>query len=266
MLELTLRVSAVEVEDVLDAILPALPGGAHLRELGAKAELAILATPGTPGEEELRRLAGPRLLDLTTAEVSDDWQERRLGRYQPLVVADRFLLRPDWAPGGDDPGLTEIVLTRSAAFGTGAHPTTQACLAALAAIPPEGSLADYGCGSGVLSIGAARLGWSPVIAVDIDETSLAATEQNAAHNEVKVDARRLDLRSEPPPHADAVVVNVPPDVQLDLAAGLERAPGLVIASGFTLDDLENVASAWGAHGLRVVEEQRVMEWSMLVLR
>ncbi len=266
MLELTLRVGAADVENVLDAVLPALPGGVHLNEDGSVVELAVLAVPGTPGEEELRRLAGPGLLGLTTEEVSDDWRERRLGRYRPLIVAGRFLIRPDWAPAGEDPALIEIALTQSAAFGTGAHPTTQACLAALAEIPPQGSLADYGCGNGVLSIAAARLGFSPVIAVDIDETSLAAAEHNAARNGVEIDTRLLDLRAEPPPRADAIAANVPPAVHLDLAGGLEHRPGLVVASGFSAGDVEAVADAWGAHGLQVVAEERVMEWSMLVLR
>ncbi|MEX2107926.1 MAG: 50S ribosomal protein L11 methyltransferase [Solirubrobacterales bacterium] len=268
MLELTLRVGAADVEEVLDAVLPALPGGVHLQsEEGEVAELSVTLLPGTPGEEEVRRLAGPLLIDLSAAEVSDDWRERRLARYEPLVAAERFELRPEWAPPSGDPALVEIVLGESAAFGTGSHPTTQACLAALAEAVPSGrSLADYGCGSGVLAIAAAKLGFSPVIAVDVEETSVGAARENAERNEVEVDVRQLDLLAGPPPAADVVAVNVPPAIQIDLAGGVEQAPGLVIASGFTADDVADVASAWEARGLRVAEEQRVMEWSMLVLR
>ena len=221
MRELTLRVAAADVEDVLDAVLPALPGGAHLRHEGEEIELTIAAAPGTPDEEELRRLAGSHLIELSSAEASDDWRERRLGRYEPLIVAGRFLVRPDWAPPGDDPSLIEIVLEQSTAFGTGMHPTTQACLAVLAEISPGGSFADYGCGSGVLSIAAGQLGWSPIVAVDIDEASLAAARDNAARNGVEIDARRVDLTFEPPPAADTIVANIPPAVQLD-AGGLPR--------------------------------------------
>jgi ribosomal protein L11 methyltransferase len=264
--ELTLRVPAVALEDVLDAVLPALPGGLHIREAGDEAELAILFTAGTPEPEELRRLAGPPLIDLRSAEVADDWRQRRLGRYRPLIVADRFLVRPDWAPVGDDAGLTEIVLEQSSAFGTGLHPTTQACLAVLAEVESGGSFADFGCGSGVLSIAAARLGWSPVVAVDNVESSVAAARRNAALNQVEVEAREIDLAGERPPTAETIVANIPPEVQAALVGALEQAPRLTIASGFQPDDIAAVASAWGALGLEVVDEARANEWSLLVLR
>ncbi|HEX7058910.1 MAG TPA: 50S ribosomal protein L11 methyltransferase [Solirubrobacterales bacterium] len=266
MLELTLRVAAADVEDVLDAVLPALPGGTHMRHVDGEIELRVLATPGTPDEDELRRLAGPRLIELRGREVSDDWRERRLERYEPLTIADRFLVRPEWAPPGEDPHLTEIVLRQSAAFGTGVHPTTQACLALLAELEPSGSFADYGCGSGVLSVAAAKLGFSPVVAVDVNPVSVAAARDNAARNEVEIDARRVDVTTEAPPPADTIAANVPPDVQVALAHVLGHAPKLVIASGFQRADSERVASAWGAHGLRVVEERGAHEWMVLVMR
>jgi ribosomal protein L11 methyltransferase len=265
-LELTLRVGGADVEEVLDAILPALPGGLHLRPDGEEVELRILDAGGTPGEEELRALAGSRLIELTGAEVSDDWRQRRLDRFQPLVVGERFLVRPDWAPPSEDPGLIEIVLEQSPAFGTGLHPTTQACLATLAEVEPGGSFADLGCGSGVLSIAAAKLGWSPIVSVDIDEPSLAVARANAARNGVELDARRVDLTSEPAPDADTIVANIPPAVQLALAAGLESTPSLLIASGFKPDEIPTVASAWGAHGLQIDDEVRAHEWSVLVMR
>jgi ribosomal protein L11 methyltransferase len=266
MLEITLRVGAADIEEVLDAVLPALPGGAHLRDEGGEIEIKVAGLPGWPDEGRVRELAGSRLIELTSAEVSDDWRERRLSRYEPLVVADRFLVRPSWAPAGEDPSLTEIVLEQRAAFGTGVHPTTQSCLAALAEVAePTGSFADCGCGSGVLSIAAAKLGWSPVIAVDIDEASLSAARENAARNGVEIETHRVDLALESPPPAGTVAANVPPRIQTALAAGLEEAPALVVASGFTAEDVEEVAAAWGGHGLKLVEEQRVMEWSMLKL-
>jgi ribosomal protein L11 methyltransferase len=264
--ELTLRIVAADLEDVLDAVLPALPGGVHLRQEGDEAELAIAVAPGTPEPEELRRLAGPRLIELSAAEVSDDWRERRLSRYRPLVIADRFLVRPDWAPAAEDPKLTEIVLEESSAFGTGLHPTTQACLAMLAEIEPGGSFADLGCGSGVLSIAAARLGWSPIVAIDNVEPSVAAARRNSVRNGVEIDVRRIDLTSETPPAADTVVANIPPDVHAALAARLGRPPRVTIASGFHADDIAAVASAWSAHGLEVADEVRANEWSLLVMR
>lgn len=265
MRELTLRVGAADVEEVLDAVLPALPGGAHLREDGEVVEVKIAAGAAVPSEEELRTLAGAGLIDLTSTEVSDDWRQRRLGRYEPLVIAERFLVRPDWAPPSADPGLTEIVIEQSAAFGTAMHPTTQACLALLAESRPGGSFADYGCGTGVLSIAAAKLGWSPIVAVDVNEPSLAATAANAVRNGVEIEVRRIDLTAEQPPPAQTVVANVPPDVHLGLARKLVVAPARVIASGFKPEDESAVAAAWGAHGLETRDRVHANDWSVLVM-
>jgi ribosomal protein L11 methyltransferase len=264
--ELSLRVAARDVEAVLDAILPALPGGVHVREGDELVELRIAETAGGPGATELRALAGSRLVELREAAVSDDWRERRLERYEPLVVAERFLLRPDWAPASEDPDLIEIVLEQSAAFGTGLHPTTQACLATLAAAEPGGSFADYGCGSGVLSIAASRLGWSPVLAVDVDQTSVEAARRNAEANGVEIEARRLDLTADPPPAAETIAANIPPEVQKALARRLDHTPELLIASGFHPDEIPAMAAAWGAHGLQVDDEVRANEWCVLVMR
>jgi ribosomal protein L11 methyltransferase len=263
---MTLRVAAAEVEEVLDAVLPALPGGIHVRPEGELASLTVYATAGAPGEYELRRLAGSRLIELSVVEASDDWRVRRRERYEPVVVAERFLLRPQWAPPAEAPGLIEIVLEQSAAFGTGLHPTTQACLATLAELEPRGSFADYGCGSGVLSIAAARLGWSPVVAVDIDQTSVDAARRNGEANGVEVDARRVDLTADPAPPAQTIAANIPPGIQQALAKRLDRAPALLIASGFHPDEIPAVTTAWEAHGLRVSDEVRANEWSVLVMR
>jgi ribosomal protein L11 methyltransferase len=265
-LELTLRVASEEADEVLDAVLPALPGGVHIREDGDRVEMTVTAAPGTPGEDELRRLVGPRLLELRTAEASDDWRERRLARYQPLIVAGRFLMRPEWAPPGEDPELIEIVLEQSPAFGTGLHPTTQACLAVLAEMEPAGSIVDLGCGSGVLSIAAAKLGWPTVVAIDIDPSSVAIARNNASRNGVEVDVRRLDVASEPSPEADTVVANVPPQVHIAMAERIETAPSTLIASGFKPEEIPAVASGWEANGLRVADEVRANEWSVLVMR
>ena len=266
MRELTLRVDAVDVEEVLDAVLPALPGGLHVRDDGEEVRLTVLDLPGTPKEEVLRAIAGPRLIELSTAEVSGDWRERRLARYEPLIVAERFLLRPEWAPPGEDRGLIEIVLEQGPAFGTGLHPTTQACLATLAEVEPAGPFTDIGCGSGVLSIAAAKLGWSPIVAIDVDPNSILIARDNADRNGVAIDVRRVDVASEPPPGAETVVANIPPAVQLSLAERLGVTPALLVASGFKPDEIPDVASAWERHGLMVAEEVRANEWSVLVMR
>jgi ribosomal protein L11 methyltransferase len=97
-----------------------------------------------------------------------------------------------------DPGL---------AFGTGAHATTRLCLELLPDLP-RGSLLDAGCGSGVLSVAAAKLGFSPVHALDDDHFAVETTVANAAANGVRVEARRADVTSDPLPSVDVVLANI----------------------------------------------------------
>jgi ribosomal protein L11 methyltransferase len=243
-----------------------LPGGLHLHEDGEEVELRILASEGTPGEDELKALAGARLLGSSVAEVSDDWRERRIDRYEPLVIGERFLVRPDWAPAGGDDRLTEIVLEQSSAFGTGLHPTTQACLAMLAELEPGGSLADYGCGSGVLSLAAAKLGFAPIVAVDVSEETVAAARRNAERNRTEVDVRLLDLAAEIPPAAETIFANVPPEVHVALTPRLREVPARAVVSGFHDDEISAVTASWAAAcGLEIADEVRANEWIALLL-
>src|SRR6185312_11502631 len=111
--------------------------------------------------------------------------------HRPLVLGSRLAVRPPWeAPLGAD---VELVIDPAQAFGTGSHATTRLCLELLIALadgsPERGPVVDVGCGSGVLAIAAARLGWEPVIAVDYDPLSVDATRHNAAVNGVTLDVR-----------------------------------------------------------------------------
>ncbi len=99
--------------------------------------------------------------------------------------------RSGWARRGFEPGpdALAVVVDRGQAFGTGAHATTRLCLELLLDVP-RGSLADLGCGSGVLAISAAKLGFAPVIALDVDEVAVAIARENANRNGVEVESAR----------------------------------------------------------------------------
>jgi ribosomal protein L11 methyltransferase len=122
-----------------------------------------------------------------------------------------------------------IVVDPGRAFGTGAHPTTRLCLELLSELEPHG-VADLGCGSGVLAIAAARLGFEPVIAVDVDPAAVEATTVNAAANGTAFEVRELDLTDDPLPATAIAVANI----SLELVETvLLRVPSrLVIASGY----------------------------------
>ena len=127
-----------------------------------------------------------------------------------MTVGGRVHVRAPWhAPVSVDVAPVEIVIDPAQAFGTGAHATTRLCLELLLALPPGGPCVDAGCGSGVLAIAAAKLGWSPVLGIDHDPLAVAATRENAAVNGAAVDVRRHDLLHDGPvPSAPTVLANL----------------------------------------------------------
>ena len=132
-------------------------------------------------------------------------------------------------------------------------------------LDPGGALADWGSGSGVLAIAAARLGYGPVLAVDLEPASLEASRENAERNGADVEVRRVDLRREPAPYAPTVLANLVRPLLLDVARLLERAPERLIMSGLLRSEADEVAAAFEQHGL--VEEERRFggEWAAVLL-
>ena len=164
----------------------------------------------------------------------------------------------------------DLIIDPGQAFGTGAHATTRLCLELMLELDARGSLLDLGCGSGVLAIAAARLGWAPVLAVDFDPLSVEATVANARVNGVSIEIARHDLRAAPTPPADTVCANLLAPLLIDWAAMLASVPASelpdrVIASGLLESESERVAVAFADLGLRPVERRVGGEWAALLL-
>jgi ribosomal protein L11 methyltransferase len=160
------------------------------------------------------------------------------------------------------------VIDPGQAFGTGSHATTRLCLELLLSLEPNGSLLDLGCGSGVLAIAAARLGYEPVRAIDNDPASIEAAAANAAINGVSVELRRLDLRREPVPYADTVAANLLTPLLETWAAALNAGgsgPRRLIASGILGGEVDGVAAAFEPCGLVEADRRLQGEWGALVL-
>jgi len=155
------------------------------------------------GERALRNR-----FDVTSALVAEGWEDAWRDFHHGVTVG-RFWVGPPW----EDPpaGLEAIVIDPGRAFGTGAHPTTCLTLELLQELEP-GSLLDVGCGSGVLSIAAAKLGFAPVVAMDVDEIAVAVTLENARLNGVEIAARTANALTDQLPPVDAVVANVALDL------------------------------------------------------
>jgi len=173
------------------------PGG--FEEVDRLGGIELAAYTDAAGEERMWAFFGGG----RAADVEDGWEDRWRAFHRPVRVG-RLWVGPPWVSTVDD--ALVVVIDPGRAFGTGSHQTTQLCLAALQDIEP-GSLLDVGCGSGVLSVAAALLGFGPVTAVDVEEPSIEATRSNAAVNGVELDVR-LVSPDERLPRVDVVVANI----------------------------------------------------------
>ena len=205
-------------------MLELFPGGFEELEHADAVELVAYTDAG--GEERLWAAFG----EVRSEEVPTDWDERWREFHRPVRVGSLWV-GPPWEE--PPPDTDAIVVDPGRAFGTGGHATTRLCLELLADLE-RGSLLDVGCGSGVLSIAAARLGFAPVVAVDHDRAALDATARNAAANDVELELRLADALVEPMPAADAAVVNIARDAVERLGPLLDT-PALV-TSGYLEQD------------------------------
>jgi len=268
-IRLALRVDRAHAEVALAELLELAPGGVEEVDLGeGGVEYAVYGPPGElPALPDLEAAVGGALVEVTTSELPDDWAERWKDFHRPLVIDPahpRLAVRPPWEPPIG--AATEIVIDPAQAFGTGAHATTRLCLELLLELgAPAGPLLDLGCGSGVLAIAAAKLGWGPVTAVDYDPLSVEATRANAAVNDVALAVARCDLRSDPVPGAPTVLANLLRPLLLDFARRLSESPRTLIASGLLAHEADEIAGAFAALGLRERERRERGEWAALLL-
>jgi ribosomal protein L11 methyltransferase len=266
-IRLAVRVARADAEAVLAELLELAPGGLEEREDGDAVEYVLYGAPGElPALPAVRAAVGAALVDVTTSEIPDDWSERWKAFHRPVDVSWRFRrlrVRPPWEPPHPD-GI-DVVIDPGQAFGTGAHHTTRLCLELLLELEPAGALADWGCGTGVLAIAAARLGWAPVLGCDWEVASVEATRENAAANGVGVAVERVDLRRAEGPWAPTVVANLVRPLLLDVAGVMTRPPGTLIVSGLLREEGDEVAAAFARHGLREAARVAGGEWCALRL-
>ena len=268
MIRLAIRARPQDAEPVLAAVLELAPAGVEQVEEEGFVEYALYGAPG-----ELPALGygpaevGGARVEVRGEPVADDWHERWRRFHAPVLVAGRIYVRPPWEEPPERPGVLDLVVDPGQAFGTGAHPTTRMCLELLLELSEGGragaSLTDLGCGSGVLAIAAAKLGFQPVAALDTDPAALAAADRNARLNGVAL-ARleRLDLRHEPPPPSAIAVANLARPLLLGLATRMAR-PSALIVSGLLEEEASEVAAAFSP--LEERERLTLSGWSAVLL-
>src|SRR5581483_10526696 len=161
MIRLAVRVRREHAELVLAELLELAPGGVEEVDLsGGVVEYGVYGAPGElPALPDLRAAAGGALVEIATSEIADDWAERWRAYHRPVVVAERLTVRPPWEPAGVTP--LDLVIDPGQAFGTGAHASTRLSLELMLGLASRGAFLDLGCGSGVLAIAAAKLGFAP---------------------------------------------------------------------------------------------------------
>ena len=215
--------------------------------------------------------------------AEEDWANAWKASYHPLRIGRRFLIIPAWEKDTlrSEPDVLPIVLDPGMAFGTGLHPSTQLCLAAMEdVVRPGQRVLDAGCGSGILSIAATRLGAASVDAFDIDPIAVTATQENAALNElpapinVVVSSRPGEgplwvLPAGAKPTWDVILVNILPHViEMLLDAGLHgylASGGHMILAGIIEEREPDVAAALARHRLAAVGRLSQGDWVALVV-
>lgn len=249
---------------VVRAYVPARdPAAADAAATAAEAALDHLRAFG------LRPIGPIRTRVVDEADWADAWK-----RHFPVTrIGRRIVIRPSWRRHRAAPGDAVVVLDPGMAFGTGLHPTTRLCLEAIEELADEGRLRDarvldVGCGSGILSIAAARLGADSVLGVDVDPIAIEATAANAARNGLGA-AIQAGVGSVPTHEAPfrvvlanliaSLLVRLAPDLARELAPG-----GRLVASGIFRDREDDVRAALDAAGLQVVGRHAGEDWVALV--
>jgi ribosomal protein L11 methyltransferase len=227
---------------VLAALLELAPSGVEQLDGEGFVEYALYGAPGElPAFPDGEAEVGGVLIRVRGEEVADDWAERWKQFHEPVLVGERIWVRPPWAEPRE--GAIDLVIDPGQAFGTGAHPTTKLSLELMLDLEAETSFADLGCGSGVLAIAAAQLGFAPVIAVDNELAALEATRANATANGVALSSvERVNLREQPPPEAGTVAANLMRPLLLRLAGRI--APRALILSGLLEEEVDEVVAAF----------------------
>jgi ribosomal protein L11 methyltransferase len=236
----TARVPTAEAEPARARFLDLFPIGFEEHETSDALELS--AYTDARGERNVRAA----FASVASALVEPGWEDRWRDFHRP-VRAGGLWIGPPWRTPPS--GVAAVVVEPGRVFGTGAHGTTRACVELLARTPRD-SVLDAGCGSGVLAIAAALLGFAPVTAVDVDPAALEATRANAARNGVEVDVRVGDVLSDDLPAADVLVANIElPTVE----RLLRRWPGRrAIVSGYLAHETPR-ADGWTREARLVLE-------------
>ena len=233
------------------------------------------------GEKQLSRwMAGVDKPYTTAALGENDWAHSWQKYYKPMEVGERLYIVPEWEREEPVPaGKTALYLNPGLTFGTGSHASTQLCLGGVERYTvPGGRVLDLGCGSGILSIAALKLGADSALAVDIDDKCLDVAYENAAMNGIGRDRYTVlagDILTDEALQArigggyDIVLANIVSDVIIALAPAVRpllKEGGYFLCSGIIDDRAEEVAGKLRDAGLTIEETHSADGWFSYLCR
>ena len=221
----------------------------------------------------IRELSEPSFKIIGETNWAEAWKQH----YKPVTIGEHLIIVPAWLDSPDDERIP-IRIDPGMAFGTGTHPTTQLCLELLEAYtPPNGDVLDIGCGSGILSIAALKLGAARAYGVDVESEAIPAAQENAETNAVSnnfhialgsvedIKAGIFDIQQAP-----LVLANILASILkrlLDDGMGDLIAPGgVLILSGILEEQIDDMVAKISEHNLRVIEQRLINDWVAIVVQ
>jgi len=230
-------------------------------------------------EEALWHLHTIRVLPAAQyVEIADEnWMNSWKDHYHPIPIGEKLLVLPAWIEQ-QDMSRVAVRIDPSMAFGTGTHPSTQLCLEMIETYTRAGKpVIDVGCGSGILSIAAIKIGASRAVSVDVDAAAIKSTKENSQANGVddfietglgsiaEVSAGNFSLRRAP-----LVLANILAPILIRLfdsgMADLVEQGGTIILAGILDEQADAVRTAGESHGLEFVEQRHIGDWVALAMR
>lgn len=226
---------------------------------------------GIKEAERFKKTVQKNIEDVQLLEEKVDnsnWEDEWKKSYQSFTIGKNILIKPSWEEVEDGEKMV-IEIDPKMAFGTGSHETTSMCMEYIEDKNLEGKeILDIGCGSGILSILASKLGASHIDAVDIDEYALASTKENAQINRVdNIDAFYSDLFSQAQGSYDLIFANILAEIlvlMLDASKDHIRPGGLLVLSGIIKEREDLVVEALERNNYRLIDKKYKGDWVLLV--